>query len=408
MVSAAERNGIYAGVLTKERSDLMLNAAKIIFKSPTQLVIENGVSNELGKYLKKLNVSKALLVTDSMIVKLGIVDKVMEEASKYGIEFAVYSEVLPEPPEENVTEALSIYRSNDCNGVVGLGGGSAIDVAKAVAMLVTNGGSFTDYTGIDKVPYRCDSLILMPTTSGTGSEVSVFSIMLVNGSKAGVVDQNISANIALVDPELTLSVPPKVTAATGLDAFCHHIESFLSTNASPFADVICLEGIRVISKYLRKAVADGSNSSARYWMSYASTIGGYVMNLTDGAAANHGLAFALGAKFHVGHGLSNAVMLPHSFPVVGRAELEKVRLIGEAMGVSLEGLSDREALDSVTEAITALVSDVGCLVPLRELGVTEGDLDSLVSEAKTQTRVMGHSTYKLTDEEMRIMFAEAL
>ncbi|MBR0173245.1 MAG: iron-containing alcohol dehydrogenase [Lachnospiraceae bacterium] len=381
---------------------------KIIFKSPTQLVIENGATMRLGGFLKKMNVNKALMVTDNVIKELGVADNVMDAAKKEGIGFAMYSDVLPEPPVENVNDAFAIYQKEGCDGVVGLGGGSAIDVAKAVAMLATNGGAFADYAGIDKVPKKCAPLILMPTTSGTGSEVSVFSIMLVNGSKTGVVDSNIGADIALVDPDLTLSVPAKITAATGLDAFCHHMESFLSSNASPFCDAICLEGFRVISKYLRKAVANGADKSARYWMSYASTIGGYVMNLTDGAAANHGLAFALGAMFHVGHGLSNAVMLPYTFPVVGRAELEKVRKIADAMEVPVEGLSDREALEAVAKAITLLVSDVGCLVPLTKFGVTENDLDGLVKETKTQTRVMGHSTYQLSDEEIKDMFARAL
>lgn len=387
----------------------MDKAAKIIFKSPTALVLENGVAAELGLHLKKLGVNKALMVTDSVIYDLGIAAEVMKTAEeKYGVTFEVYKDVLPEPPVENVYNALEIFKNGGCNGVVGLGGGSSIDVAKAVAMLVTNEGTYEQYAGIDKVPNRCAPLVLMPTTSGTGSEVSVFSIMLVNGSKAGVVDQNISANIALVDPLLTASVPKSVTAATGLDAFCHHIESFISVNASPFCDAICLEGIRVISKYLRKAVADGSNKEARYWMSYASTIGGFVMNLTDGAAANHGLAFALGAKFHVGHGLANAVMLPYTFPVVGLAELEKVRKIGEAMELDLTGLSDREALEKVSEAITALVKDVGCLRPLCTFGATEADLDDLVAETNTQTRVMNHSTYRLTSQEIKEMFAKAL
>ncbi len=387
----------------------MDKAAKIIFKSPTALVLENGVAAELGLHLTKLGVKKALMVTDSVIYDLGIAADVMKTAEEnYGISFEIYKDVLPEPPVENVYSALEIYKKGGCTGVVGLGGGSSIDVAKAVAMLATNEGTYEAFAGIDKVPKRCAPLILMPTTSGTGSEVSVFSIMLVNGSKAGVVDQNISANIALVDPLLTASVPKSVTAATGLDAFCHHIESFISVNASPFCDAICLEGIRVIAKYLRKAVADGSNKEARYWMSYASTIGGFVMNLTDGAAANHGLAFALGAKFHVGHGLANAVMLPYTFPVVGLAELEKVRRIGEAMELDLTGLSDREALDTVSEAITALVKDVGCLRPLRTFGATEADLDALVAETNTQTRVMNHSTYRLTSEEIKDMFAKAL
>ncbi|WP_394266325.1 iron-containing alcohol dehydrogenase [Anaerotignum sp.] len=387
----------------------MEHVAKIVFKSPTALILHNGVASELGLHLQKLGVTKALLVTDTVIHDLGIAEMVMKEAKeKYGISFEVYKDVLPEPPVENVYSALKIFRDGGCNGVVGLGGGSSIDVAKAVAMLVTNEGTYEQFAGIDKVPKRCAPLVLMPTTSGTGSEVSVFSIMLVNGSKAGVVDQNISANIALVDPLLTLSVPKSVTAATGLDAFCHHLESFLSVNASPFCDAICLEGIRVISKYLRKAVADGSNEEARYWMSYASTIGGFVMNLTDGAAANHGLAFALGAKFHVGHGLANAVLLPYTFPVIGLAELEKVRRIGEAMGLHLEGYSDREALEAVSEAITSLVEDVGCLRPLHTFGATQDDLDDLVAETNTQTRVMNHSTYRLTSQEIREMFEKAL
>ncbi|MCU9614886.1 iron-containing alcohol dehydrogenase [Caldibacillus lycopersici] len=378
------------------------------FHSTSTLILENGSSLQLGKYLKKLGVSKVLVVTDSVLVKLGVVDRIISLAKEEGFEFEVYSEVLPEPPLENVEAAFKLYNDTGCDGVVGLGGGSPIDVAKAVAMLVTNPGSYEDYVGIDKVPNKCAPLILMPTTSGTGSEVSVFSIILVNGSKKGVVDINISADIALVDPLLTLSVPRGVTAATGLDALCHHIESFISINSSPLNEALCMEGIRVISQHLREAVGHGENKEARYWMSYASTLGGLVMNLTDGAAANHGLAFALGAKFHVGHGLSNAVMLPYVFPVVGRAELKKVRLIGEAMGENLAGLSDRKALEVVTEAITTLVRDVGCLMPLSKFGVTENDLDDLVMETETQTRVMGHSTYQLKSEEIKAIFAEAL
>ena len=371
-------------------------------------MVENGVSTQLGQYLRKLNVRHPLLVTDSVIVEQGIMERVRSAAMEDGIQFSIYQEVLPEPPERNVNEALELYRAERCDGVVGLGGGSAMDVAKAVAMLVTNSGSYSDYVGIGKVPIRGDNLVLMPTTSGTGSEVSVFSIMLVNGSKAGVVDENISANIALVDPLLTISVPRRVTASTGLDAFCHHLESLLSTNASPLSDAICLEGIRVISRYLRKAVGNGTDPEARYWMSYASTIGGFVMNLTDGAAANHGLAFALGAKFHVSHGLSNAVMLPYVFPVIASAELEKVRLIGQAMGEQTGDLSDRQVLATVTSAITELVRDVGCLIPLSQLGVTADDLDDLVTETDTQIRVMKHSTYRLTDAEIYRMFQKAL
>jgi alcohol dehydrogenase class IV len=379
------------------------------FKSPTSLVFGDNVALELGAHLNKLGIKKALLVTDELIVKLGIAKRTLELATtQHRVEFATYSGVHPEPPVENAYDALAIYQQERCDGIVGIGGGSPLDVAKAVALLATNGGKYENYTGIGKVPKKCAPLVLMPTTSGTGSEVSMFSIMIVNGAKAGVVDENITANLALVDPVLTVSAPPHVTAATGLDAFCHHLESFLSVNASVLHQPLCLDGIRVISKYLRKAVGDGQNAEARYQMAYASTMGGYASNLSEGAAANHGLAFALGAKFHIGHGLANAVLLRHVLPVVGRAELEKVRMIGEAMGEKVAALSDVAALDVTVGAIHTLVRDVGCDIPLGRLGAKEADLDDLVAETNRQTRVMGHSTYKLSSDEIRSIFAGAL
>ncbi len=380
-----------------------------MFKSPAELVLGNGVTADLGLHLKKLNVNKVTIVTDEVIVKFGIFDKVVESLNKENIDYVVFSDVKPEPPVENAYDAFELYKANDCNGVLGVGGGSSLDVAKAVAMLATNPGKYEDYVGIGNVLNKCAPLVLMPTTSGTGSEVSVFSIMIVNGSKTGVVDKNILADVAIVDPLLTLTVPRGVTAATGLDALCHHIESYLSVNDSPICDALCLEGIRTVGTYLRKTVGNGNDEEARYWMSYASTLGGFVMNLTDGAAANHGLAFALGAKFHVGHGLSNAVMLPYVLPVVGIAKLDKVRNIGEALGENLEWLSDREALDATVKAITSLVEDVGCKLPMRNFGVTEDDIDGLVEEViETQGRVMGHSTYQLKPNEIKEIFINAL
>lgn len=383
-------------------------ANRFTFKSPNVFVLENGCSENIGQYLEKLNSERILIVTDEVMTKIGVTERIQNAIESSGLTAVVFDKSLPEPPVENAMEALESYRSENCNAVVGVGGGSALDVAKIVAMLATNEGDFMDFAGIGKVPNKCAPLVLLPTTAGTGSELSIFSIMIVNGSKVGVVDQNILADYALVDPQLTVSVPRAITAATGIDALCHHIESLLSSNASPFCDAICLEGIRVINKYLRQAVGNGKNTNARYWMSYASSLGGYVMNLTEGAAGVHALAFALGAKFNVGHGLSNAVMLPYVFPVIGSVELDKVEKIGQAMGLELEGIPQREVLDYVSETIMQLVSDVGCLIPLSEFGVEEKDLDMLVTEALTQTRVLGHSTYDLTAPEMKEIFANAL
>lgn len=380
----------------------------IYFKSPTAFIIENGCISKLQEYLGKLGIKKGLLVTDATIDKLGIVKQVVTQAAAYGIEFAVYAECEPEPPVTNTEEALKKYQEEGCQGIVGLGGGSSMDVAKAVAMLVTNAGRYQDYVGVNRVPRRCAPLILIPTTSGTGSEVSMFSIMMVEGAKAGVCDQNITAHIALVDPELTLTVPRNVTASTGLDAFCHLLECYISALSNSMSDMIALEGLGHVCRYLRKAVGDGGDLEARYWMSYASSLGGFGPNLVDGCAANHGFAFALGAVYHLGHGLANALMLPYVFPAVAKSELEKMPRLAEAMGLRVSGKTNHEIMCEISDMITKLVQDVGCLRPLSEYGAAPEDLERLVHETMQQTRVMGHSSWKLTPQEIREIFERAM
>ncbi|MDL2259498.1 iron-containing alcohol dehydrogenase [Deltaproteobacteria bacterium OttesenSCG-928-K17] len=378
------------------------------FDSPGRVVFGNGVSRDTGKHLLKLQSKSCLVVTDPGIVKAGLLEGILKSLEESGVKSAVYDQVQPEPPQENIDDAMDIYKKNNCDAVLGLGGGSALDVAKAVAMVAKNGGKFSDYAGIGKVPQKSVPLALIPTTSGTGSEVSIFSIMVVNGSKAGVVDHLIAADYAIVDPMLTVGLPRHITAATGLDTLCHHLESYISTNANPFSDTVCLEGLGVIARFLRRAVGNGNDLEARAQMSYASMLGGYAMNMTEGAAACHALAFALGAKFHVAHGLSNAVLVTNVLKAVASAEYAKLARLAKAMGENIDGLSDREAAVLAIDAIESLVEDVGCAISLRQFGVTENDLDALADETMTQVRVMGHSTYQLTREEVRAIFAATL
>ncbi len=231
------------------------------FSSPTTVAFGNGTAEKLGFYLEKMGAKKALIIADKMMVEIGLVGRLTGLA---GIECLVYDDVKAEPPVENTLEALKKYQDNGCDVIIGVGGGSPLDVAKAAALLASNGGSYNDYVGIGKVGKRCAPLILIPTTAGTGSESSIFSIMLVNGVKAGVVDYNITAHIAIVDPLLTVSVPRKLTASTGLDAFCHNMETFISANANPMADTLSLRSIGLIAKWLPKAVGDPNDIEARY------------------------------------------------------------------------------------------------------------------------------------------------
>lgn len=381
---------------------------EIYFKSPTGFIIGNGVIKKLGAHLNKLGIKKCLLISDNTLKELGIVDMVLDYARADGIEFIEYCGCLPDPPVENVYEALEAYRANGCQGILGLGGGSAMDVAKATSVLVTNPGSFEEYVGVGKVPNRGCPLVLAPTIAGSGSEIGMFAIMMVNGQKAGVVDQNLCADLALVDPELTVSCPRGLTAATGLDGLCHLIESYISNLTSPMAEMFCLEGIHYMVKYLRKAVGQGDNLEARYWVSYASSIGLFANNLTDGCAANHGLAFAIGGVYHISHGLSNAIVLPYVFPYVARAELDRMPRLAQAFGLNIEGKNNQELADAITEELVRLNRDVGCLIPLSKFGGKPEDIDHLVDETLAQTRVMGHSSWKLTADELREIFTKAM
>ena len=381
---------------------------RIYFKSPTGFIIGNGVINELSTLLKKMGVQKCLVMSDEVLKNLGIVDKVMDPAKADGIEFVEYCKVLPEPPVDNPNEAFALYEETGCQGILGLGGGSAMDAAKAVSMMVTNPGGFEKYVGVNKVPNKGAPLILAPTIAGSGSEVGMFSIMLVNGEKAGVCDQNLCAEYALVDPELTLTCPRNLTAATGIDGLCHNLESYLSNLTNPMAEMFTLEGIHYMYKYLPKAVGQGDNLEARYYVSYASSIGIYATNLTDGCAANHGCAFAIGETYHIPHGLANAIMLPYVFPYVARAEMDRMPKLARAFGLDPEGKTGKELIAMITEVLTDWCKDLGCYKKISEFGAREEDIEKLVESTFAQTRVMGHSSWKLTAEELKEIYHKAM
>ena len=174
------------------------------------------------------------------------------------------------------------------------------------------------------------------------------------------------------------------------------------------AEMFCLEGIHYMVKYLRKAVGQGDNLEARYWVSYASSIGLFANNLTDGCAANHGLAFAIGGVYHISHGLSNAIVLPYVFPYVARAELDRMPRLAQAFGLDIAGKTNQELADAITEELVRLNRDVGCLIPLSKFGGKMEDIDHLIDETFAQTRVMGHSSWKLTEQELREIFTKAM
>ena len=263
--------------------------------------------------VQRFNAKKVLVVTDPFLKELGLTDKVEKPLAEIGVMTELYTEVVPEPPLAVGEKLVAYTREHAFDLVIGLGGGSALDLAKLAGVLAVHEGKVADYlnlTGSKQVSKKGLPTILITTTSGTGSEVTNISVLSLETTKDVVTHDYLLADVAIVDPELTISLSPKVTAATGVDALTHAVEAYISKNANPVSDALALQAIRLISNSLRTAVLEGTNKQARADMSYGSYLAGLAF-FNAGVAGVHALAYPLGGQFHIAHGDSNAVLLPY-------------------------------------------------------------------------------------------------
>lgn len=368
-----------------------------------------GALNRLEDEARLLGASRALVICDPSIVKVGIVDKVTPILEKAGIRYEIFSEVELEPSIDNVHQAAEVAKEGGYGVLVGVGGGSSLDVTKGASVLVTNGGSIGDYVGIEKISRPGIPTILIPTTAGTGSEVTLNAIFTFKEEqvKKGVVSRHLRASVAIVDPELTLSCPPRVTAATGMDALVHAIESYTAVKATPHTDMYALEAVRFIGRHLRKAVALGNDIDARTGMAWGSFLAG-VSLANAGVGAVHALAYPLGGKFRISHGVSNSLLLPYvlKFNVIGA--VEKFVNVARALGETVEGKSLRDAAMAVVDAVVKLSQDIGIPQRLSEVGVTERDLEALTDGALAQTRLLTNNPRIMTKQDIYRIYREAL
>lgn len=321
----------------------------------------------LGKEIKRYGISRPLVVTDEVMVKAGYaaqVEKILRDA---GSSVVIFDRVGGEPRDIDVEAGLEKYRENNCDSLVALGGGSPIDAAKAIGILAANGGKITDYIGADKVLKPIPPLVAIATTAGTGSETTKVTIITdtVNDIKMLIGSPFITPTIAVADPMLTLTVPPMVTAATGLDAFCHAIEAFVSKKSQPMTDILALAAIRLISENLRRAWCNGEDLEARANMMQAATYAGIAFTNAS-VTLIHGMSRPIGAVFHVPHGISNAILLPVWSEFTYIADPEKFAVVAEAMGEDIRGLSRTDAAKKAVTAITKLCTDVA-IPGIREL-----------------------------------------
>jgi len=368
-----------------------------------------GCLSVLPDEVERLQAKKVLIVTDPFLQKLGITDTIEKPLQQMGCTTDIYTDVEPEPPLEIGEKLVAYTRSQEFDLVIGLGGGSALDLAKIAAVLSKNHGNVSDYLNLSGNRTITDKglpKILIPTTSGTGSEVTNISVLSLDTTKDVVTHDFLLADIAIVDPELTITLPPKVTAATGVDALTHAIEAYVSKNANPVTDSLAFKAIQLISGAIRTAVKDGENKQARSDMSYGSYLAGLAF-FNAGVAGVHALAYPLGGQFHIAHGDSNAVLLPYVMGYIRISCEEQLKHILEAMGSSTVGQTQEEASYTCINKLEELVNDVGIPSTLKGFNIPIESLEALTDDAIKQTRILSRSPMELKRDDIFAIYKSA-
>ena len=378
-----------------------------VFYSPNKIVFGPGSINDLPQEIQSLG-KKALIVTDNFIAKTETIKEIIKMMEAGGIEVGLYDGVLPEPPLESVDNGVEVAVDGGYDVIVGVGGGSSLDVAKGIAIVATNGGKVIDYVGMVQVPKAGLPKILIPTTAGTGSEVTRVFVVTDNSdnTKKVVYSLYCIADVALVDPLLSIGMPAAVTADTGMDALVHAIETYVAVSATEFSDPLAEKAISLIAKYLPIAVVKGDNAEARYYMALAATLAGLAF-ASGGLGAVHALSYPLGTEFHMSHGRSNAIMLPYVMEYNLPGNFERYANISELMGEMAEDLSDADAAFKAVEAVKGLLTNVGIPLSLRDYGIKKEDLPKLVEGGMNQARLFVPNPRNLIKEDVEKIFAMA-
>lgn len=355
-----------------------------------------GVVSRLAGWVKARNVKKALVVADAFnaarVDMLGL-----------GVETVVFGEVRPEPDLPNLEKVLELAARSQADLIVGFGGGSAMDLAKLVSVMAGAGQRLQDIVGVGKVARRRVALAQVPTTSGTGSEAGIRALVTDPETQAKLAVESIEmlADIAVVDPALTMTVPPAVTAATGVDAMAHCVEAYTNKKAHPMIDLYALEGVKLVGRYLARAVKDGSDVEARAGLSLASLYGGFCLGPVN-TAGGHALAYPLGTRWHIAHGAANALIFPHVLAFNLPAAAEKTGHILAALG-----LPEANAVQDVFGSTHDYCAALGIEMRLSKLGVPQHDLETMADDAFAIRRLLDNNPRDLTRRDILSIYETA-
>lgn len=380
------------------------------FEFNTVKRIVNGFDSalELAQELGMLGVERPMLVTDPGLVAIGLVQPVIAALNKQGVEVIVFDQVREDPPEETVLAATELARTANVDGLLAVGGGSSMDVAKVVAVLLSGEQQLPDIYGVGQVSGTRLPLVLVPTTAGTGSEVTPVAVITTGETtKAGVSSPVLLPDVAVLDPALTLGLPPAVTAMTGVDAMVHAIEAYTSKHKkNPLSDMLAIEALQLLSGSIRTAVHDGGNREARENMLLGACLAGQAFANAP-VAAVHALAYPLGGHYHIPHGLSNSLVLPS---VLHFNASEASHLYGELAEVVTGGAvsgSDEAKTSALIDALVQLIADVELPATLAQVKVAEQDLEMLAQDAMLQQRLLINNPREVTYDDALAIYRAA-
>jgi alcohol dehydrogenase len=384
------------------------------FFIPSVTLIGIGAAKEIPGKISALGGKKPLIVTDQGIVKAGILKTVTDLMDDAKMAYAVYDETIPNPTDDNVHKGVDVYKSEGCDSLITLGGGSSHDCGKGVGLVVANGGKIHDYEGVDKSTSPMPPYVAVNTTAGTASEMTRFCIITDTARKVkmAIVDWRVTPGIAVDDPMLMVGMPPALTAATGMDALTHAVEAYVSTIANPMTDACAEKAFELIFQYLRRAVANGQDIEAREAMCFAQYLAGMAFNNAS-LGHVHAMAHQLGGFYDLPHGECNAILLPHveSYNLI--AKVERFARMAEVMGENIEGLSKRAAAEVALEAIRTLSADVGIPAGLVELGKRYGkdvkaeDIPTMAANAQKDACGLTNPRCP-TDQDVKDIYTAAL